>query len=72
MLRYDPQRKCAKCGGEASRAFHAASPTAYSCWTDYCQYANSECREHLHRKCKTCGHDWCELPLDSEEVEYGK
>lgn len=65
----DPQRRCAKCGGDASLEFKTTTVVSYGysfdingmrLWVDYPGGV-------ILRRCTRCNHQWYEAPLDWQE-----
>lgn len=69
LLICDPQRRCPKCGGDASLEFKTTTMAGYGYsfeiyvtrfWVDYPGGV-------ILRRCTHCDHQWYEAPLDWQE-----
>ena len=68
LPRYDSTTGCPKCGGrDVDDRFHRHDGGGpYSC--GYGSFSEHD-GPHIHRSCRHCGYDWCELPLDASADE---
>lgn len=67
MKKFDYAHKCAKCGfGEKDVGYHESW---CSCRASFLYQKEFDIDSHLHIRCKLCGYEWPELPLDAEEGE---
>ena len=65
MKKYDPDGKCAKCGGGDVKSEHYDADSDYVMGMVRC--FNPEAKrnpERINRKCENCGYEWGEAPLD--------
>ena len=62
MDKYDPERRCPKCGGVATGEYcRGGYDRGYM--RKYCYEVR---HDHLHRYCIVCGYEWVEKCLDDE------
>lgn len=65
MKPYDPQARCAKCGGEQVRAWWRESTKQDFSWDNRHRRIVDE--EYLHRTCERCGYAWAEACVEEGE-----
>jgi len=63
MKQYNPKSTCPKCGSEDINSLWVAA-NAYR-WE--MPPGDGETREHINRRCRRCGVQWNEAPLDSQD-----
>jgi hypothetical protein len=60
---YDPDAMCRKCDqGDVATNYHKGCTQCSLCHHYGC---NGGSEPHMHRYCRTCGHEWNELPVDA-------
>lgn len=62
LPKFNPKARCAKCGGKDIHAGWLPADPFRSRYVSPCR------EEHVARRCRRCGYEWAEAPIDCPEV----